>query len=504
MTALLPDVRYGIRVLVRSPAFTIVAVLALALGIGANTAIFTVVDAVLLRPLPFENPDRLLVLNETHPRIGRFSVSPGNFVSWQQENTVFSQIGVHQSTSLTLTGRGEPEDLRCAGVSAGLFTMLGMRPLLGREFLPEEDQPGRDDVVILSQELWQRRFGGAPDILGQSLTLAGRRYTVIGVMPHGFEFLASEIALWVPVALTTENRQNHGSHYLRAGARLKDGATVERARTELNTIAERLDQEFPGSNKDWRVVVTPIVETVIGDTRSALLVLLGAVGFVLLIACANVANMLLARATGRQKEIAIRIALGAGRWRIVRQLLTEAVLLGVAGGVAGLLVGSWGVSLLPVLAPGLPRIDDVALDLRALAFTGGLALLASVLFGLAPAVQIARPELTGSLKEGGHGASGGRARQRLRQLLAVSEIALATVLLIGAGLLIRSFWNLQQVDPGFQQDHVIVASINLPRSSYCTERRVAGRLAPAPAQSRAPRESRPPGRRGHRRLAGAR
>jgi len=469
MALLLQDLRYGVRGLVASPTFTLVAVLALALGIGANTALFTVVDGVLLRPLPYDDPGRLLYLNETHPRIGRFSVAPGNFVSWQEESTVFAGMSVYGGASLVLTGEGEPAELRGAAVSAGLFAMLGMRPLVGREFLPEEDQPDRDDVVILSQALWQTRFGGAADIVGRVLTLSGRPRTVVGVVPRGFEFLRSDVQAWVPMAMSADDRQNHGSHSLRAIGRLREGATVEQARAELDTIAARLEREFPQNNKDWRVEVRPLLDVVVGNSRQALLVLLGAVGFVLLIACANVANMLLARATGRQKEIAIRFALGAGRLQVVRQLLAEAGLLGLAGGGAGLALAAVGLRVLPALAPGMPRLDEVALDPRALAFTGGLAVLTSLVFGFAPAVQMARPDLTGSLKEGGRGASGGAGRRRLRQTLVVAEIALAAVLLIGAGLLIRSFWNLQHVDPGFRQENLIAVSLALASPRYADD-----------------------------------
>jgi len=474
MALLVNDLRYGARALLKSPMFSGVAVLALALGIGATTALFTVVNGVLLQPLPFDEPGRLLAINETHPRIGRFSVAPGNFVSWQEEGTVFAGMGVYGGTSLVLTGEGEPEEWRGATVSAGLFTTLGMRPPIGRDFLPEEDQPGRDDVVILSQGLWQARFGGTPDVIGRTLTLNGRPRTVVGVMPPGFEFLRPDVVAWVPVALTAEDRRNHGAHYLRAVGRLKEGLTIEQALAELDTIAARLEQVFQESNKDWRVEARPLLEVVVGSSRPALLVLLGAVGFVLLIACANVANMLLARATVRQKEMAIRIALGAGRWRVVRQLLAEALLLGIAGGAAGLAIAAWGLSILPALAPGLPRLSEVALDLRALAFTGGLALLTGVVFGLAPAFQIARPDVTESLKDGGHGASGSRGRLRLRQALVVVEVALAVVLLIGAGLLIRSFWNLQHVDPGFRQENVVAAFVSLPPARYSDDEQAIG------------------------------
>lgn len=461
------NVVVGLRSLCRNPGFTAVVVGTLALGIGANTAIFTVVNGVLLRPLSYEDSDRLVVIRETKlPQFSSFSISPGNFESWRTGNTVFDQMSARRTAPFNLTGRGEPELLRGARVTAQMFAMLRAQPVLGRDFLPEEDQPGRDAVIILSHGLWQRRFGGVPDLIGQALTLSGRSYTVIGIMPPDFEFLRADIELWVPMAFTAEELDNHDSHYLRTDARLKDGVSLEQARTEMRTIASQLEQEFPESNTGWSVTVTPMIDSVVGDTRPALLVLLGAVGFVLLIACANVANMLLARATGRQKDIATRIALGAGRWRLTRQLLTESVLLGVAGGGAGLVLATWSIRVLPGLAPELPRLGEVALDGRALALTGALAVLTSVIFGLAPALHLSKPELTESLKEGGRGASGGRRRQRTRDLLVVTEIALALALLVGAGLLMRSFRALQQVDPGFNEENVLVVRLTLPESTY--------------------------------------
>ena len=488
MQIFLEDLRYAIRTLLKSPGFTTVAVLALALGIGATSAIFTVVNGVLLRPLDYDDPDRLVVLRETKlPQFPRFSISPGNFESWRTGSTSFDRIAAYSIQFLNLTGRGDPEQLRGATATAGLFEMLGVQPALGRDFTPEEDQPGQDAVVILSHGLWQRRFGGDPALLGQALTLNGRVRTVIGMMPAGFEFPQAGTALWVPRALTPEQRDRHGSHYLSAAARLKDGVSLEQARTELRAIAARLEEEFPESNAGWSVIVTPMLENLVSGSRPALLVLLGAVGLVLLIACANVANLLLARATGRQKEIATRVALGAGRGRIVGQLLTESLLLGVVGGSGGILLALWGVSVLPELAPELPRINEVALDGRALAFTALVTILTSVVFGLAPALHASRPDLVDSLKEGGHGASGGRRRRRARSLLVVGEVALALVLLVGAGLLVRSFWLLQQVDPGFDADNVLVVSLSLPDAGYPEAddtrsfyRQLVERLASAP------------------------
>jgi putative ABC transport system permease protein len=472
---LLQDLRYAVRTLLKSPGFTGVAVLALALGIGANTAIFSVVNGVLLRPLDYEDPGRLVTFRETRlPQFPRFSVSPGNFESWRTGSTAFDGIAAYGNSFLNLTGRGDPEQLRGATATAGLFEMLGAQPALGRVFTAEEDEPGRDTVVVVSHGLWQRRFGGDPTLVGQTLTLNGRVRTVIGIMPSGFEFPQADTALWIPLALTPEQRDQHGSHYLSAAARLRDGVSLEQATAELQTIAERLEQEFPQSNEGWGVVVTPMLDSLVADSRPTLLVLLGAVGLVLLIACANVANMLLARATGRQKEIATRLALGAGRGRVVSQLLTESLVLGLLGGGSGVVLAVWGLSALPALAPELPRIDGVALDARVLGFTALVTLATSVAFGLVPALHASRPDLVGSLKEGGHGASGGRGRRRARSLLVVGETALALVLLIGAGLLIKSFWLLQQVDPGFDAEDVLVVGLSLPDATY-----------PEPADARA-------------------
>jgi putative ABC transport system permease protein len=348
--------------------------------------------------------------------------------------------------------------------------MLGAQPQLGRDFLPEEDQPGRDKVVILSNGLWQRRFGGDPKILDQTITLSGQGYTVIGVMPATFRFGGPELALWTPMAFTPQQAQSHGGHWLSVIGRLKPGATENQARTEMVAIAGRLAAQYPDANTGWGVKLMPLLDYMVKDIKPSLIVLLCAVAFVLLIACANVANLLLARAAGRQKEIAIRTALGAGRARIIRQLLTESALLATLGGAAGLALAKWGMDLLLKLAPqDLPRMSDVALDGRALAFTAAVTLLTGLIFGLVPALQSSRPNLNETMNETGRGSTEGRRRQLVRGALVALEVASALVLLVGSGLLIKSFWRLQQVDPGFNPDNTLTLSVSLPRSKYPEE-----------------------------------
>ena len=470
MRTLWQDLRYGIRMLLKRPGFAALAALTLAVGIGANTAIFSVVNAVILRPLPYADPDRLLLIRETKlPQFPEFAIAPGNFLDWQSQNEAFEQTEAFRTFFYNLTGEGEPERLRASRITAGMFAMLGAQPTLGRDFLAEEDRPGSDGVAILSYGLWQRRFGGNPQIVGQQMTLNGRGYTVIGVMPATLRFLDRNAELWTPMAFTEQDRQNHGGHFISAVARLKPGITLEQAQSNLSTIAARLEQQYPSSNAGWGVKLTPLFEAAVGQMRPTLLVLLGAVALVLLIACANVANLLLARASSRHKEIAIRSAMGAGRWRIVRQLLTESLVLAIVGGALGVLLAYWGLDLLLSLAPqNLPRMADVSLDGRALGYTLGLTLLTGVIFGLAPALQSSNPDLNESLKEGGRGSTSGR-RQGVRSLLVVTEIALALMLLAGAGLMLKSFWRLQQVDPGFKPENALVVNINLPATKYAED-----------------------------------
>ncbi len=466
------DLRYGARMLLKNPGFTSIAVITLALGIGANASIFSVVNAVLLRPLPFKEPERLIMIRETKlPQFPEFSVSPGNFLDWKRRNTVFERLVALNTPSFNLIGSGDPEQISGMRVTEGFFAMLGAKPALGRDFLPEEDQPGRNNVVVLSHGFWQRRFGGDPKIIDQTITLSGRIYTVIGVMPATFSFGGSETALWTPMGFTSDDAQNHGGHFLSAIGQLKPGATLEQARSEMSAIAGQLAQEYPDANAGWNVKLMPLQEFIVRSVETALLVLLGAVAFVLLIACANVANLLLARAAGREKEIAIRTALGAGRARIVRQLLTESALLALAGGVAGLLLAKWGTDLLLKLAPqNLPRMSDVSLDGRALAFTAAVTLLTGLIFGLVPALQASKPNLTETIKDaGGRGSTEGGRRQFIRGSLVVLEMASALLLLVGAGLLIKSFWRLQRIDPGFNPNNALTAAVSLPSRKYPEE-----------------------------------
>ena len=466
MTTLKQDVRYGVRMLLKNPGFAIVAVIALALGIGANAAIFSVVNTVLLRSLPYNEPDRLMVLRENKlPQFPEFSVSPGNFLDWQKQNTTFEKLAAINGTAYNLVGDAEPERLRGARVSAGLFEMLGANPSLGRTFLDDEDQPGHDNVAIISSSLWKRRFSSDPNVVGQAITLSATSYTVIGVMPPAFQFPDRETDLWTPIAFNAGQAQQHGAHYISVIGRLKPGVTQEQAATEMDAIAGRLAEQYPDTNTGWRVNVLPMQESEVRDIKSALLVLLGAVALVLLIACANVANLLLARATARQKEIAIRTALGANRRRIAQQLLTESVLLALAGGGAGLLLAVWGIGSLLTLAPQeLPRVKDVTLDVRVLGFTLVVTVLTGVIFGLVPALQASRPNLNETLKEGGRGTTGGH--HRVRGTLVITEVALALLLLVGAGLLIRSFYRLQQVTPGFNSKNALAVTVSLPGKKY--------------------------------------
>ncbi len=462
------DLRYGARMLLKSPGITFVVVLALALGIGANTAIFSVVDAVLLRPLPYPESDRLVFLNETSKAMDEISISYPNFADWRNQNQVFEKIGVYNRASYNLTGGGEPERIITGQVSADLFAALRANPVLGRLYTNDEDKPGGSPVVLLSYALWQRRFGGQANIVNQPLTLNGKSYTVIGVMPQGFQF-PSRVEMWVPVGqLSGEpgwlQRGNHPGLY--GVARLKPGVTFAQAKAELDTIGANLEKQYNDSNAGNGIGVRPLIEIFVGDIRRALWVLFAAVAFVLLIACANIANLLLARAQSRQREMAIRSAMGAGRWRIARQLLTESVLLALIGGTLGLLVARWGLALILYISPdAIPRAKEISLDWRVLAFTIGISLVTGVLFGLVPALQAGIVDVHETLKETGRGTSG---KHWLRSSLVVVEVATTLVLLIGAGLMIRSFYRLQKVNPGFAYEQLTSFTVSLPEKKYKT------------------------------------
>ncbi len=481
MRTLLADLRHGLRLLVASPAFTAVAVAALALGIGANTAIFTVVNAVLLRSLPYRDPATLTMVWEKPVgpghRTDRNVVSPANYLDWKDQNHVFSEMSVVMDfLHSTLTGLGEPEELLSGAVSSSFFHVIGVQPILGRTFAEGEDQKDHDKVVLLSHALWQKRFGGNPDVLSRSVVLDGVPYQVIGVLPQDFRWNSRATDLWMPYVLDpARNYRATSGRYLAVLARLKAGVSLTRAQSELSTIAKRLEEQYPAFNKNWSVTIVPLHEQAVGGVRNILIVLIAAVGFVLLIACVNVANLLLSRAAVRQREIAVRTALGAGRWRLVRQLLTESLLLAVVGGVAGLFLAWWGTGLLVTLAPkDVPRLSEVGIDWRVFGFTAAIALATGALFGLAPAVVASKPDLNDALKETGRANTGGLQRHRLRSLLVVAEVALALILLIGAGLMIRSSQKLQAVDPGFRTDKMLTMRVALPSSRYGKNPQVVG------------------------------
>ncbi|MGH9936763.1 MAG: ABC transporter permease, partial [Blastocatellia bacterium] len=454
--------------LLKNPGFTLVAIVTLALGIGANTAIFSVVNGVLLSALPYPQPDQLAMvwLDNRRQGIRDDITSYPNFQDWRDQNKTFQGMAGVRSLNFNLTGVGEPEELRAADVSVNFFQLMGVSPARGRGFTAEEEQPGKNKIVVLSHGLWQRRFGGDPGILNKTISLNGESNVVVGVMPPGFQF-PDKTEMWRPLAPNERARAARGSFWLPVVGRLKPGVTRAQAQADMDLIGRQLERQYPDINAGYGVNVMPLIEQTVGSIRRSLLVLFGAVLFVLLIACANVANLLLARAAARQREVAVRAALGAGRWRIVRQLLTESLLLAVAGGALGVLLAWWGLRLLLDLSPAnIPRLENIRLDSLALGFTFGLSLLTGLIFGLAPALQTSHLELSETLKEGGRTGAGSRRAQRLRSVFIVAEVALTLALLVSAGLLVRSFWRLQQVNPGFKTDHVLTLQLTLPRSKY--------------------------------------
>ncbi len=472
MSALIQDLRYGLRMLAKNPGFAAVAVVALALGIGANTAIFSVVNGVLLQPLPYRDPDRLMRLSESSPNFGTMSVACPNFVDWKDQNRSFAGLASFRWEDYDVTGGGQPEHLNGKMVSADFFRVLGINPVLGRDFDPRADRLGASPVVLIGGGFWSRRFGSNPAVLGSQLTLNGRSYTIAGVVPAGFQLdgkadVYTLLEQWDDIL--ARSREMHPGMYV--VGRLKPGVTQAQAQSEMTGIAARLADAYPKSNSKHGVNVAPLASVIVGNVRPTLLVLLGAVGFVLLIACANVANLLLARSAGRQKEIAIRAAIGAGRGRVVRQLLTESVVLALAGGIAGLAIARWGTQAILAAVPGgLPRMENIVVDGWVLAFTLGVSLLTGIVFGLAPALQVSVTDLHETLKEGSRGSSAGH--RRLRNLLVVSEVAAALVLLAGAGLMLRTIWSLGGVNPGFDPDHVLTFSVGLSPANTSSSDRI--------------------------------
>ena len=485
MQALIQDLRHAARQLGTQPGFTAVVILTLALGIGANTAIFSVVDAVLLRPLPYRAPDRLVALWETrHGEERRRSrATVANVLDWQSQNDVFTEMAMFGSSGGNLTGDGDPEQVLGARVSEAYFRVLGVEPMLGRTFTPDEHVPGADRVIIIHQDLWRRRFGGDSDVIGRTLRMDDTPYTIVGVMPAGIyptwpatqaylPFLSRFQQIWVPMALTAEQAAVRTSHVLGAIARLRDDVTLEAAQASMDTIAVRLERQHPAANRDEGVVVVPLADEVVGDVRTALLVLVAAVALVLLVACANLASLMLARSVARQKELAIRAALGASRARLARQLITESLLLAACGGAAGLLLASLGIDLMLMVTPqDIPRLGTVAIDRAVLTFALVVTGATGVLFGLVPARRAARTDVQLALNEGGRGSVRG-ARDLFRRSLVTADVSMAVLLVIAAALVIQSYRNLQHVDPGFDPSSTLTFSVALPEATYREARQI--------------------------------
>src|SRR5579872_1076008 len=466
MGTLMQDLRYGWRALRKSPGFTAVAVIVLALGIGANTAIFSVVNAVLLRPLPYRNPSRLMQVwhvppAKEFPGMSTFSVSPANYLDWERQNHVFQSMAIYGFRAFNITGSDQPQALQASVVSRDFYRTLGVRPLLGRTFTADEEQPGQNHVVVLGYSLWKSAFGGNPNIVGSNIHLDDQPYTVVGVMPPKFKF-PDWAQLWAPLGWTDQERAVRGNHNYMVIGRLKPDTTMQQAQAEMNTISARLQQQYPVDDAGWGAVIVPLREQMVSDLRPALLVLLGAVAFVLLIACANVANLVLAKTVSRRKELAIRAALGASRARILSQVLAETVLLALAGGALGLLLAHFGVRLIVAFLAGqLPRAAEITLDGWVLAFTLGVSVLAGIIAGLAPAWRFTKNDFDvhEALKQAASRTETESRGARTRSALVVSEVALSLVLLVGAGLMIRSLWALRSTNPGFDPRNVHVEVI---------------------------------------------
>src|ERR1700730_15408868 len=465
------DLRHGFRALRRSPGFALGAIVVLALGIGANTAIFSIVNAALLRPLPYEEASRLVQLwhippAKSFPGLTWFSVSPANYLDWQRQSSSFEAMAAYGGRNFTFGGRERPEAILGAAVAPEFFSVLRVRPLLGRTFTSDENRPGGNKVILLSYKFWREHFGSDANIVGRDVTINSQPYSVVGVMPETFRF-PGWAQVWAPLAWSNQNLAVRGNHNYGVVARLKPGVAIDQAKSELGAISTRLEQQYPEDDKGWGATAIPLREQLVGDIRPALLMLFGAVAFVLLIACANVANLVLAKTLARRKEIAIRTALGAGRVAIVRHLLAETVLLSLAGGALGLLLADFSIRLLvQVLADRLPRFVEVTLDTQVLAFTLLLSVLAGVLAGLIPSLRFTRSDVNEALKQGQSRGSSDASGGKTRNLLVVSEVALSLVLLIGAGLMVRTLWELRNVKPGFDSANVLTMFIDVPADRF--------------------------------------
>jgi predicted permease len=480
---LLQDMKYAVRMLAKNPGFALIAILTLALGIGANTALFSVVNGVLLNPLPFANPNRLAAIHWKTPQFEQASLTYPNFLDWQKDNRTFEAMAAYREMDFSLTGYGDPQRLHGQQISADFFPLLGIQPILGRTFRREEDQVGAAPVALIGDGFWKSKFASSPDVVGKSLTLNDTAYTVIGVITSRTPmFDPTVMDVYVPIGQWADPtfRDRKIGMGTQGMGKLKPGVTFQQASADMNSVARNLAATYPDADKGTSITLNPLKKEIVGDVQPALLILLGAVGFVLLIACANVANLLLARSAGRAREFAIRAAMGASQFRVIRQLLTESVLLGVAGGALGLLLANWGTrAVLAVLPAALPRADNIHLDAGVLLFTLGISVFAGAVFGLAPALRTARPDVAGTLKEGGRGGSG--ARHRTQNVFVVIEMALSLVLLVGAGLMIRTLAALGSVDPGFNSRNVLTFAVGLSPARTSTPQKIRAALRDATA-----------------------